>query len=233
MIDLPFTITYSKKFWLFDESDEDNEDTQFPLVISSNNRNFMLLKRESASMVKMLEEISSNKLSLNNLTKKEGWFGKCEFCGFENNLFIHSGKNLVLVSCYNCFTMITTKPNIILDINKQNIKGYYNKSQFIYLIICDEITQYQIVPTITLWSNKVMRHDHCQICFFNHNILDVTTCRICYKCKNFIAMFKKFIVLKFLILSDILNADIAFEVSVRSINILYNTHLFIKDITLK
>jgi len=221
MIDLSFTILYGKKFWLLTESEEDLDEKSV-FSISSNNHNFMLLRRDSVSMIKMLDGINKDK---SNLKKKEGWIGNCDFCGFSNDLFIHSNKHVTLVSCYDCFTMITGYPNI---------KCYYRRrSMFIYFIMNNDIIQYQIVPTITLLNNNVVRNDHCQICFFNHQILDLLTCRICYKCRKYITTFKKIMASKFLILSNILNNDIAYEILLKLIHILYNTYLFIKEITIK
>ena len=75
----------------------------------------MLLRRDSISMIEMLDGINKDKSFLN---KKEGWDGNCDFCGIFNKLYIHSNKNITLVSCHDCFNMITKSPNIILDINK-------------------------------------------------------------------------------------------------------------------
>jgi hypothetical protein len=88
-----FTIKYSKTFTVYinechgDGNDE--EDKIQPKVISANNYNFMLLRRDSSQMIQTLKGINNHNYTL---IKTEEWFGNCDFCGLENKLFIHSNK---------------------------------------------------------------------------------------------------------------------------------------------
>jgi hypothetical protein len=126
--------------------------------------------------------------------------------------------------------MITNQPNIILSINDEKFKAYYHvKSEFIYLITNNEILQYQIVPTICLLNNNFKRKDRCQLCSLNHQYLDPTTCGICPTCKNYITIFKNNMITKSLIICNILNNDIRYEILSKLIHILCNHHLFINE----
>ena len=228
-----FTIKYSKTFTVYiNECDSDDEGDKIqPKIMSANNHNFMLLRRDSSQIIDALNGINKHKSY--GLIRKNGWAGNCDFCNTRNELFIHSNKYVVIVSCYDCFNMITNSPNITLSINKEIFKAYYHdKSEFIYFIINNEILQYQIVPTINLINNNIKRNNCCQICSLNHQYLDVETCRICLTCKNYITIFKEYMITKFLIISDILNNNIGHEILSKLINVLYDHHLFIKDITI-
>jgi len=224
-----FTIKYNKIFTIYINEchGDDKEDKIQPKVISANNYNFMLLRLDSASMIQTLKGINNHNY---NLIKTEEWVGNCDFCNTQNELFIYSNKKVTIVSCYDCFTMITNHPNIILSINDEKFKAYYyDKSMFIYLIISNEILQYQIVPSICLLNNNFKRKDRCQLCFLNNQYLDTTTCRICSTCKNYITIFKNNMLTKSLIICDIFYNDIGHVILSKLIHVLYDHHLFIKE----
>jgi len=223
-----FTIKYSKTFTVYiNECDSDDDKIQ-PKVISANNHNFMLLRRDTAQIIDALNGI--NKHKSRGLIKKDGWVGNCDFCNTRNELFIHSNKYVIIVSCCDCFNMITNQPNTILAINGEEFKAYYHdKSMFIYLIVNSDILQYRIVPTIYLLNNDIKRNDHCQLCSLNHQYLDPTTCRICIKCRSYITIFKNNMITKSLIIRDILNNDVKYVILLKLVDVLYYHHLFVNE----